>query len=117
MGKGTIAIPVIVVLIFAVAFIFLLNFYSVNKDAAGQAKDLKQRVLDIEKDNVKLRSDLKIAQDTLDEYKKETTILLAEYVAKETFWDLIGAKKLRLICGLAKIQFGESIPNLKNLPC
>ena len=107
-----------------ILLLFLVGFYLENKESAEQIKNLKEKISTIEEQKINLEIELNKTiielnecRSSYNELKEETSVLIAKYLAQEAFWDIIGAKELELICGIVKIQFRDSIPEVKNLPC
>lgn len=99
-------------------------FWMEHKDDPARIANIQEEINRLNETNLELlgRIDtLGLKNDELksdyDELEKETTTLLAKYALEETFWDLIGLKKLRILCDIGKITFREEIPDNLEIPC
>jgi len=124
MNSDKILINKFLLALLIIALVALFIFYDENKDAAEQIKNLETNIITLEGQNLELTKELQETQTKLNQcemnYKElevETSALLTQYLAQEAFWDLLGRKKLRLICGIAKIQLRDEIPMINDLPC
>ena len=104
-------------IVLAVLLVFSVVWVNSHYEDATKVAELESKNERLQTKYNELYQEYTLLQNEYKTFKQDTSKLLAEYLAKEIFWDILGKKELQLACGLAKIGFRDLIPIIDKLPC
>jgi len=106
--KGDLQIPKIIVLIFGIAFVFLLFFWINNQNLSARYKNIQRDYIELNQSYNKLV----VENEKLKSQQNQLTEEIASYLIEQTAIDLLGLKKYEIAYSLIKIGICNKNPSI-----